>query len=165
MIFNSETTLKLAKPTKSVLHANDSETNVPINEHSSPEIVSNEGSSVDLATCSEIQYEVKEGVHGVAYNLDGESGWTPVVGKKKRRCVPDFIKRKFPPDHPIRTANSSESDSDSTSEEDLDTVIPTGPNVDVQFKMVDNTPGLAVRTRSTRTWTPIATRTRARLKK
>ena len=48
--------------------------------------------------CSEIQYEVKEGVHGEAYNLDGESSWTPVVGKKKRR-VPDFIKRRFPPDH------------------------------------------------------------------
>ena len=91
--------------------------------------------------------------------------WTPVVGKKKKRSVPDFIERRFPPDHPVRTSNSSESDGDSTSEEDLNTVVPTGANVDVQFKMVDNTPGLTVRTRSTRSWTPIATRTRARMKK
>ena len=33
----------------------------------------------------------------------------------------------------ICTANSSESDGDSTSEENLDTVIPTRPNVDGQF--------------------------------
>ena len=153
----------LAEPTKSILQAD--EVSVPINEHSSPEVVANEGPSVDLATCSEIQYEVKEGIHGVAYSHDGERGWTPVVGKKKKRCVPDFIKRRFPPDHPVRTSNSSESDGDSTSEEDLNTVIPNGANVNVQFKMVDNTPGLTVRTRSTRSWTPIATRTRARLKK
>ena len=155
---NSETaTPKLAKPAESA-----NEPNVPINEHSSPEIVSNQEPPVDLAICSEIHYEVKEGVHGVAYSLDDESGWTPVVGKKKRRHVPDRIKRRFPPDHPIHTTNSG---NDSTSEEDLDAVIPTGANVDVQFKVVDNTPGLTVRTRNTRTWTPIATRTRARLKK
>ena len=135
-----------------------------VSQHSTPEVVANEGPSVDLAICSEIQYEVKEGIHGVAYSHDGERGWTPVVGKKKR-CVPDFIKRRFPPDHPVRTSNSFESDGNSTSEEDLNTVIPNGTNVDVQFKMVDNTAGLTVRNRSTRSWTPIARRTRARLKK
>ena len=64
--------------------------NFPINEHSSPENVSSP-LSVDLATCSEVQYEVKDGIHGVSYNrCDSESGWTPVVG---RRRVPDYIKR------------------------------------------------------------------------
>ena len=124
------------------------EVSVPINEHSSPEVAANEGPPVDLATCSEIQYEVKEGIHGVAYSHDGERGWTPVVGKKKKRCVPDFIKCRFPPDHPVCTSNSPKSDDDSTSEEDLNTVVPTGASVDVQFKMVDNTPGLTVRTRN-----------------
>ena len=37
--------------------------------------------------------------------------------------------------------------------------------MDVQFKVIDNTPGLAVKTPNTQSWTPIATRTRARLKK
>ena len=76
-----------------------------------------------------------------------------------------FLKRRFPPDHPVHTTNSPESGNDYTSKEDLDAVIPTVANV--QFKVVDNAPGLTIRTvtRNTRTWTPIATRTRARLKK
>ena len=120
---------------------------------------------MDLATCSEVQYEVKDGIHGVSYNYcDGESGWTPVVGRKKRRRVPDYIKRIFSPDHPIPNTNLSEFDSDSTSDDqDLNTVIPTGANVEVHFKMIDNTPGQAISTRSTRSWTPVAARTRAKL--
>ena len=74
---------------------------------------------------------MKDGIHGVSYSLnDGESGWPPVVGKKKRRV--DFL----------MTIPSTESDSDSTSEENLNTVIATGANVDVHFSMVDKTPGL-----------------------
>ena len=106
MISTSKTNPKLAEPTKSLLQAD--EVSVPINEHSSPEVAA----KLDLAACSEIQYEVKEGIHGVAYSHDGERGWIPVVGKKKKRCIPDFIKRRFPPDHPVRTSNSSESDDD-----------------------------------------------------
>jgi len=47
----------------------------------------------------------------------------------------------------------------------LNTILPTGTN-NVHFKLIDGTPGLAVRTSSTQSWTPIAsrTRTRARLK-
>ena len=159
----SKTTPKLAEPTKSLCKL--MKLSVPINEHSSPEVAVNEGPPVDLATGSEIQYEVKEGIHGVAYSHDGERGWIPVVGKKKKRCIPDFIKRRFPPDHPVRTSNSPKSDDDSTSEKDLNTVVPTGAIVDVQLKMVDNTSGRTVRTRSSRSWMPIATRTRAKMKK
>ena len=44
--------------------------------------------------------------------------------------------------------------------------ISTGANVNIQFKMVDNPRlQLTVRARSTRSWTPIAMRTRARMKK
>ena len=120
---------------------------------------------MSLTNCSEIHYEVKEGVHGVTFNfiLEDESRWTPIVGKKTRRRVSDFIKCRFPPDHPAHTTNSPESGNDYTSEEDPDAVIPAGANV--QFKVVDNAPGFTITTRNTMTWTPIATRTRASLKR
>ena len=91
------------------------------------------------------------------------TGWTPAVGRRqKRRPVPDFVRRKFPPGHPIHHSNS---DCDAGSEDlDLDTVIQTRASVDIHFKAIDNTPSLEVKTQNTQLWTPIATRTRARLK-
>jgi len=148
----------------------------PITAHSSPtrspnlkSSVTHDSPCVDLAACSDAQYEVKDGVHGVSYSCSSDqSNWTPVVGRRKKRGpVPDFIQRRFPPGHPLRCSVSPESGSDSASDDlDLDTIIPTGANVDVHFKLIDGTPGLAVRTSSTQSWTPIAarTRTRARLK-
>ena len=122
---------------------------------------------VDLAACSDVQYEVKDGVHGVSYRCssDDDSSWTPVVGRRKKGGpVPEYIRRRFPPDHRVHHSNSvSESDSDSVPDDlDLDAMIPTGANV--HFQLVDGTPGLVVRTRCTQSWTPIATRTRGRLK-
>ena len=119
---------------------------------------------VDLTECTNIQYAMKDGVHGVSYtgNLE-EQGWTPVVGRRRRRSVPDFVKRRFPRDHPIHHRGSdAESESD---EEALDNAIPTGGTATVDYMMIDNTPGLMVKTRCTRAWTPIAARTRGRLKK
>ena len=51
---------------------------------------------VDLTECTNIQYAMKDGVHGVSYtgNLE-EQGWTPVVGRRRRRSVPDFVKDNF----------------------------------------------------------------------
>jgi len=125
---------------------------------------------VDLAACSDAQYELKDGVHGVSYSCSSDqSNWTPVVGRRKKRGpVPGFIQCRFPPGHPLRCSISPESGSDSTFDDlDLDAIIPTGANVDVHFKLIDGTSGLAMRTSSTQSWTPIAarTRTRARLKK
>ena len=91
----------------------------------------------------------------------------PVVGRRKKRGpVPDFIQHRFPPCHPLCHFISPESDSASDNL-DLNTIIPAGANVDVHFKLIDGTPGQAVRTSSTQSWTPIAarTRTRDRLKK
>ena len=86
--------------------------------------------------------------------------------KEKKTRTPDFIKHRFHPDNPVRTSNSSASDGDSILQEDLNNVIATGANVDVQFKMVDKIPGLTViRTTSTRSCTPTAMKTRARMKK
>ena len=56
--------------------------------------------------------------------------------RQKRKAVPDFVRRRFPPGHPIHRSNS---DSDSGSEDlDLDTVIPTRASVDVQFKVIES---------------------------
>ena len=69
--------------------------------------------STDLAACSEVQYEVQDGVHGVSYrcsNDDEQSSWTPVVGRMKRGPASDYLRCGFPPDHPVYHSNSSESD-------------------------------------------------------
>ena len=119
---------------------------------------------LNLETCSEVQYESRDGVHGVSYHdaEEGEQGWTPVVGKQKKRGrVPCFVRRRFPRDHQIHQDNPS-SDSGSSSDLDLDDVIPSGV-ADVQYKVVDGKPGLSVSTRKTYAWTPIAARTRARM--
>ena len=124
---------------------------------------------VDLTVCSDVNYEVREGVHGVTYRCEGdeEAKWTPVVAKKrKKKCapVPLYLRRRFPPDHPIHQQNTtSNSDSDSGSDCDLSIVIPSKP-ANVQYNEVNGTPGLSIRTNKTRSWTPIATRTRSRLK-
>ena len=49
--------------------------------------------AVDLAVCSNIEYAMKDGVHGVSYTGHlREQGWTPVVGKRKKRSIPVYIK-------------------------------------------------------------------------
>ena len=57
---------------------------------------------MDLAECTNIQYAMEDGVHGVPYtgSLE-EQGWTLVVGRRRRGSIPDFVRRRFPPDHPI----------------------------------------------------------------
>ena len=47
-----------------------------------------------------------------------------------------------------------------TSESDIPLTIPKHANV--KFSVVDGIPGLSIATRKTRTWTPVASRTRAR---
>ena len=75
-------------------------------------------SDVDFTVCSDISYEVREGGHGVIYRYEAgdEANWTPVVAKRKRKYapVPNFVRHRFPPDHPIHQWNvSSDSDADS----------------------------------------------------
>ena len=67
-------------------------------------------------------------------------------------CSPEISK------HQIQDNPSS--DSGSSSDLDLDDVIPSRV-ADVQYKVVDGKPGLSVSTRKTYTWTPLAARTRA----
>ena len=157
-----------AKSEMSVTNDASSNGSVSSQPKSQMSVTYNSACSIDLAACSEVQYEVQDGVHGVSYRWskdDEQSSWTPVVGRrKKRRPVSEYLRCRFPPDHAVHHSNSSESDSDSVSNDlDLGDMIPAGANVDVHFKLIDGTPGLAMRTRNTRSWNPIAARTRARL--
>ena len=157
-----------AKSEMSVTNDASSNESVSSQPKSQMSVTYDSARSIDLAACSEVQYEVQDGVHGVSYRCskdDEQSSWTPVVGRRKKRGhVSDYLRYRFPPDHAVHHSNSSESDSDSVSNDlDLGDMIPAGANVDVHFKLIDGTPGLAVRTRNTRSWTPIAARTRARL--
>ena len=84
--------------------------------------------------------------------------------KKKQVSVSSFVRQRFAPDHPIHQRDAtSDSDSDSGSDVDLNNIIPSKP-ANVQYNEVDGTPGLSIWTNKTRSWTPIAARTRARLK-
>ena len=128
----------------------DSSSSITMSNNSSCPTMSNNSPVVDLAECSNLQYVNKDGVHGVSYtNHLGEPGWTPVIGRKRKRTIPSYIKRRFPPDHPIHK-QESDAESNSSDEQDLDNVIPAGGNVNVEFAMVDNTPGLSIMTRNTR---------------
>ena len=86
-----------------IMRSSDANSSSSISEDSSRE-------PVDLTVCSNIQYAVKEGVHGVSYtDCVGEQGWTPVTGRKKKKIIPDYIKRRFPPDHQVHNQPSQES--------------------------------------------------------
>ena len=83
------------------------------------------------------------------------------MGKKKKQIVPEGFLHRLPPEARLRYSKPSTSDSDS-SDQDLDDVIPS--NATVTFSFNDDVPGLSIETRNTRQWTPVATRTRAKLK-
>ena len=123
------------------------------------------GDSIDLTSCCNVNFEMRDGCPGVRYqDSDDMAGWTPVVGRRrKKKRLPDFVLRRFPPDHPMRkTHQDSGSQSDVASSEDEELTIPTGANV--HFDIYEGTPGLKIRTTSTSRWTPIASRTRSKFK-
>ena len=112
----------------------------------------NTSPSVDLQNCDEVTYEKKDHVHGVSYiDENGSAGWTPVVGRKKKRCrLPEVFLRRFPPEGHLRQANQSDP---SDSDQDLDDLIPSHAVVPFSFDEL-----------KTWQWTPIAARTRAKLR-
>ena len=162
-MFNRKRKRRRAKASSQVTVSNTLPSDLPATEPSigdqpkailSPESCmqhnSGEGPVVDLTVCSDTNYEVREEVHGVTYHHEAEkeAKWTPVVAKKrkKRAPVPYFVCRRFPPDHPIHRQNTiSDSDTDSGSECDLNTLVPS-KSANVQYNEVDGTPGLS-------TWT------------
>ena len=120
----------LAKPTASK----------PMEDDSAPsEDVSGDG--IDLIACSDVRYENHQDVPGLCYQLDGETNWTRVKPKRKRRQ-----KRQ---DSTVQLQQSQES-----SDEELDVAEARG----VQYKVKGGIPGLEIRrgcTLSSVSWTPV----------
>ena len=108
----------------------------------------------DLKTCQSVSYEKRDGVPGVQYfDEDGQEGWTPVVKKKRKRKPGAGVKE----------------DSEESSDEEL----PIRAARQAKYKEKEGIPGLSVRYGNTmhswkwtpiRTTTPIAYRTRTRIK-
>ena len=150
-----------AVPSQSESKSNSNSTD---GDPSSPTSESDESNDVDLTTCSNVNYESRNGLPGVCYkDLGTTSSWTPVVGRRKKRPqLPPHILRRFPPDHPLRQPGRPNLGPESSSEEDEELVIPQ--NADVYFNVVKGIPGLQIRTRNTSRWTPVASRTRSKSK-
>lgn len=140
----------------------------PTSAHLSPENEAKQTSTstqvnveegIDLNSCSNVRYDKRGTVHGVTYSIGDEEGWTPVIGKRAKRSAPRHVLRLRAP-HVKDASPPTSCDSDDSNCSDL--VIPDHANVN--FSIVDGKPGLHVSTRCTRSWTPIASRTRAKLK-
>ena len=107
---------------------------------------------VDLCSCSSVEYQERDSVPGVTYtDKSGTCGWTEVRGRRSRRRTVGNL----PSSRPSSASEQSESDSE-------DFVRP--PSSTVKFVAVDGQPGLHVSSPRIRSWTPIATRTRSRIK-
>ena len=123
------------------------------------------GDTIDLTSCCNVNFEMRDGCPGVRYqDSDNVAGSTPVVGRqRKQKRLPDFVLRRFPPDHPMqKTHQDSGSQSDVAGSEDEELTIPTGANM--RFDIYEGTPGLQIQTSNTSRWTPIASRTRSKFK-
>ena len=120
---------------------------------------------IDLNSCSNVRYDKRGTFHGVTYSIDDREGWTPVIGKRVKRSVPVHSLRLRAPPHVLPPSDKSTSydsdDSDCSTDSDH-LAIPD--HATVNFSTVDGKPGLQVNTRCTGSWTPIAARTRAKLK-
>ena len=95
--------------------------------------VSEASSHLDLTNCDSVAYEMKDGVPGMKFTVDGSDGWTPV---RKRRCRP---KSK------MRISSDSEGSSS-----DVDVSCSRL----VEYSVRDGVPGLTVFRRNA-TWTPV----------
>ena len=111
--------------------------------------------NVDLTTCSEVQFESRDGVPGVCYqDTENTAGWTSAIGRhRKRPQLPSYALCRFPPDNPLRR-NQSNHSSESDSETDEEICIPQ--NANVCFNIIDGVPSLQVTTKNSSQWTPVA---------
>ena len=122
-------------------HSDEPATSLDSHGHSDEPVTSLD---VDLAQCDSVTYEEREGIPGVQYITDNhEEGWTPVRQLRRGRTR-------------NRDDSVSGDEPDSNTE---DFVLP----VTTRFLTVNGTPGLHFTTRNTKSWTPIAARTRTKL--
>ena len=66
---------------------------------------------VDLTAFNDVNYEVREGVHGVIYHdkTGDQPNWTPVVAKRKKKQMPvsSIVRQRFVPIHPIHQGDAT----------------------------------------------------------
>ena len=100
-------------------------TTTVISQRGSPQNI-NTWPSIDLQNCDKVMYEKKDHLHGVSYtDENGSVRWTPVAGRKKKRCcLPEVLLHRFPPEACLRHANQSDPSDSSGSDQDLDDLIP-----------------------------------------
>lgn len=108
--------------------------------------VSSSAESLDLNACDSVVLDIRE-VPGVRFVKDGISGWTPVVSKRKKD----------------RQRKRGISPASSSSSSDCDLRL---SDCEANFLRRNDMPGIAYKKRSggSRIWTPIASRTRHRLR-
>ena len=118
--------------------------------------------AVDLNACTAVEYEQKDGAHGVRFICDEKKGWTPVIGKRSWHKVPTCLLRLRAPPRVRASLPSSDSSASGaeTSDSDCFLHIPA----DVHYSPHSGKPGLPVTTKSTSSWTPISSRTRSKFK-
>ena len=120
---------------------------------------------INLNSCSNVKYDKRGAVHGVTYSNGDEEGWTPVIGKRAKRSVPLHLLRLRAPPHVNATLPSSDESTSYDSDSDCsESYLNIPDHATVKFSAVHGKPGLQVITKRTRSWTPIAARTRAKFK-
>ena len=119
-------------------------------------IAGDRNSELDLSTCTVVECEQQGEIPGVKFTTaSGDEGWTPVVSRRRKKCVSATS---------LRSAECSES-----SDDELQSLKSARS---VRYEERGGAPGLLVRrgcTMSSRKWraivpSPIATRTRTRVK-
>ena len=144
--------------------SNTSRGSPPPGDHSDCDGLSQESAeqAVDLKSCTAIEYEKKDHVHGVRHISNDGEGWTPVIGKRRRYRVPTRLLRlRAPPHVRARLPSTDSSDSD-ISGSDCSLHIPAGANV--HYSTHGGKPGLQVTTNCASNWTPVSSRTRSKFK-
>ena len=117
---------------------------------------------VYLLSCAEVVYEKRDDTHGVSYcDSSSKYQWTPVVGRRRKKTpLPNYVLQWLPL-HCWQELQIVSSDSESSGS---DQPLEIPEKASVKFTVYEGKPGLQVKTRNTSNWTPIASRTRAKLK-
>ena len=104
---------------------------------------------INLRSSINIQYEKRDGMHGVSYCADGsEEGWTSVTGKRLKRAVPlHLVLHHRAPPHDVRARLPPDSESSGGNDcSDVELNIPDHANIN--FSVIDDKPGLQMNTRN-----------------
>ena len=120
-----------------------------VSDLSSTENDSSGSDSFGLKSCESVALDIRD-VPGVSFVKDGEPGWTPVVSLSKRKREKRKERKKLL-SLPGSTSSSSDSDLNLSSHS--------------KYLVVDGSPGISTQNQvGTQWWTPIAARTRYKLK-